>query len=157
MIPPSYSCQDFSLLVKAFSTTLSLFPLDTLILVRKSSSKDSRVKDCCRKCSSLSKTMSLLSSSPFLRSGRLDRISGFLFAFPALWCSSVFYSPPRVSMESSWSPCRVLIESMESLWSLCGLHVDSMRTPLKIHRFYGESMDFGWTMISFGKIYLVGV
>jgi hypothetical protein len=31
--------------------------------------------------------------------------------------------------------------------------MDSMRTPPKIHRFYGESMDFGWTMISFGKIY----
>jgi hypothetical protein len=31
--------------------------------------------------------------------------------------------------------------------------VDSMRTPPKIHRFYRESMDFGWTMISFGKIY----
>jgi hypothetical protein len=31
--------------------------------------------------------------------------------------------------------------------------VDSMRTPPKIHSFYGESMDFGWTMISFCKIY----
>jgi hypothetical protein len=29
-----------------------------------------------------------------------------------------------------------------------------MRTPPKIHRFYGESMDFGWTVISFGEIYL---
>jgi GR25 family glycosyltransferase involved in LPS biosynthesis len=42
---------------------------------------------------------------------------------------------------------------VESLWTPCRLHVDSMRTPPKIHRFYGESMDFGWTMISFGKIY----
>ena len=31
--------------------------------------------------------------------------------------------------------------------------MDSMRTPPKIHSFYGESMDFGWTIISFGKIY----
>src|ERR1700693_4236045 len=25
-------------------------------------------------------------------------------------------------------------------------------TPPKTHRFYGKSMDFGWTMISFGEI-----
>jgi hypothetical protein len=69
-----------------------------------------------------------------------------------------------VLMESSWSPHRVhgvLIDSMETPWGLhedsmrtpWGLREDFMRTPPKIHRFYGESMDFGWTMISLGEIY----
>jgi hypothetical protein len=35
--------------------------------------------------------------------------------------------------------------------------MDSMRTPPKIHRFYGEAMDFWWTMISFGEITLLQV
>ena len=63
------------------------------------------------------------------------------------------WSPHGVLVESSWSPCRVLMESMDSMKTLQGLHEDSVRTPPKIHRFYGESMDFGWTMISFGEIY----
>src|ERR1700691_940165 len=85
-------------------------------------------------------------------------------------------TPCGVLVESSWSPHGVLMESMESMetlhgvlvessWSprgvfmesstvtLRGLHEDSMKTPPKMHRFYGESMDFGWTMISFGEIY----
>lgn len=47
------------------------------------------------------------------------------------------------------------MESMvDSSWIPHRVSVDSMRTPPKIHRFYGESMDFGCeTMINFGKIY----
>jgi len=55
-------------------------------------------------------------------------------------------------MDSSWtlhSPHGVL---MESLWSLCGLH-GLHEDSTQIHRFYGESMNFGWTMINFGEIY----
>src|ERR1700691_3857137 len=80
----------------------------------------------------------------------------------------------RLFMESSWSLHGVLMESMgpcgvsrdsidfmrtplglheDSTGTLRGLHEDSMKTPPKMHRFYGESMDFGWTMISFGEIY----
>jgi len=57
------------------------------------------------------------------------------------------------SMESMETSHRVLMESMESMETPQELHEDSMGTPPKIHRFYGESMDFGWTMISFGEIY----
>jgi hypothetical protein len=49
----------------------------------------------------------------------------------------------KVLMDSSWSPGGVF---MESSCSPCGVSVDSldsMRTPPKIHRFYGESMNFG--------------
>src|ERR1700729_1388109 len=66
------------------------------------------------------------------------------------------WSPHGVLMESSWSPHNLLKVLMESSWSSCGVSMDSMdsmKTPPKIHRFYGESMDFGWTMISFGEIY----
>jgi hypothetical protein len=76
---------------------------------------------------------------------------------------AVFYSPPRVPMECSWTPhsphgvlmeCswslhRVLMEPSWSAHRVYGVHGDSMRTPPKIHKFYGEAMDF-W---SFGEIY----
>jgi hypothetical protein len=60
---------------------------------------------------------------------------------------AVFYSPPRVSMESSWSP-QVLMESswsppgvlVESSWSLHGLLIESMRTPWGLHE------DSPWTL-----------
>jgi len=62
--PSPCSCQPFSFLANAFSTTLSFAPLEVLILVKKSLSRDSKVKTCCLKCSGLSKTMFLLSFSP---------------------------------------------------------------------------------------------
>jgi len=41
---------------------------------------------------------------------------------------------------------------MESIETPHGVSMESMETPPKIHRFYGEAMDF-WTMVSFGEIY----
>ena len=62
----------------------------------------------------------------------------------------VFYSPPRVSMESLWSPHNFLKVLIESSQSPRGVLMESSQSP---HRVLMESMDFGWTMISFGKIY----
>ena len=87
---------------------------------------------------------------------------------PTYQIMSVYYSPPRVSMDSSWSPHRVHgvpMESswsphsphkvhrvpMESLWSPCGVLMESSQSPWRLRpksRFYGESMDFGCTIIS---------
>ena len=73
---------------------------------------------------------------------------------------AVFYSPPRVSMDSSWtphSPHGVLMESpwsphrvlMESLWSPHKVPVESSWSPR------GVLMDFVWTMVNFGEICLI--
>src|ERR1700738_891639 len=58
---------------------------------------------------------------------------------PGPVCTRLYFTVPH---RFPWSPHAVLMVS-----------VDSIKTRPKIHRFYRESMDFGWTMISFGKIY----
>ena len=80
----SFIC--FFFLAKAFSTTLSFVSLEALILVRKLSSRDLKVKTYCWKCFGLSKTMFSLSFPPLLRSGCFNKISGLIFVFPGLWC-----------------------------------------------------------------------
>src|ERR1700683_3545284 len=52
--------------------------------------------------------------------------------------AAVFYSPPRVSMDSSWTPHSPHGVPMESSWTPCGV-----------------LMDFVWTMVNFGEICLI--
>src|ERR1700683_3286399 len=73
---------------------------------------------------------------------------------------AVLYSPPLVSMDSSWtphSPHGVLMESswsphgvpMESSWSPHGVPMESSWSPR------GVLMDFVWTMVNFCEICLI--
>jgi hypothetical protein len=44
-------------------------------------------------------------------------------------------------MDSSWTPCKVIMESMRSLW---GVHVDFIRTLDRLYMDYVESMWSPW-------------
>src|ERR1700683_1614752 len=62
----------------------------------------------------------------------------FFFSFPSK--NTVFYSPPRVSMDSSWTPHSPHGVLMESSWSSHGVLIESPWTP------HGLPMESSWTL-----------